>query len=124
MDLVHAQIRVRAVGQPDRRRRAADLLHRDHMGEVAHVRAAVLLGHGDAQHAEVAHLLPGIHRELVRPVDLGRARRQFGLRPAAHGGAQHLDVLAQIESQAWQFGHVGLLSVRVGVVGRILLTFT
>jgi hypothetical protein len=40
------------------------------MGQVAHVGAAVFLGHGDAQHAEVAHLLPGIHRELVGPVDL------------------------------------------------------
>jgi hypothetical protein len=35
---------VRAVRQADRGRRAADLLHRDHVRQVAHVGAAVLLG--------------------------------------------------------------------------------
>ncbi|MCY1454175.1 hypothetical protein D9M71_712220 [compost metagenome] len=100
---------MRAVRQAHRGRGAADFFHRDHVRQVAHVGAAVFLGHGDAEHAEVAHLFPGVHRELVGAVDLARARGQFGLGPRTHGIAQHLDVFAQIEFQAWQLGHVGLL---------------
>ena len=50
-DLVDAQVGVRAVGQPDRGRAAADLLHGDAVLEIAQPRAAVLLLHRDAVQA-------------------------------------------------------------------------
>ena len=59
--------------------------------------AAVFLGHGDAQHAELAHLAPQVHRELVAAVDLGGARRDLGLREGAHRVAQRVDVFAELE---------------------------
>ena len=43
VEVVHAQVRVRAVGEPHRGRGARDFLHRHHVGEVAQARAAVLL---------------------------------------------------------------------------------
>jgi len=68
--------------------------------QVAHVGATVLLGHGDAEHAERTHLAPQVHRELVGTVDLGRARRDLALSEVAHGVAQRLDVVAEAEVQS------------------------
>ena len=58
--LVDAQVGVRAVGEPDRGRAAADLLHGDAVLEVAEPRAAVLLLHRDAVQAHVAELRPQV----------------------------------------------------------------
>ena len=43
-----------AVGQPDCRRAARNLLHGDDMGEIAHVGAAILLRRGHAEQTEIA----------------------------------------------------------------------
>ena len=104
-DLVHAQVRVRAVRQPDRRRRAADLLHRDDVREVAEPGAAVLLLDGDAEEAERAHLRPEVHRERVRPVDLRGARRDLGRGEVAHRAAEHGDRLAVVEGELREVDH-------------------
>jgi hypothetical protein len=45
----------------------------------------------------LAHLAPQVHRELVAAVDLGGARRDLGLGEGAHGVAQRVDVLAELE---------------------------
>ena len=89
-DLIHAQVGVGAVGQADRRRGAADLLHRDDVGEIAHAGAAVFLFDGDAEQAEVAELAPQVHGKLVAAVDLRRARRDLGGGELLHGVAQHV----------------------------------
>ena len=89
---------MRAVGEADRGRGAADLLERDAVGEVAHAGAAVLLGHGDPEQAERAELLPQIGRELVVRVDPCRPRRDLLGREAPHHGAQSLDLLAKAEA--------------------------
>ena len=73
VDLVDAEIRVRAVGQADRRRAARDLLHRDAMREIAQPCPAVFLGDRDAEHAEFAELRPQIARETCW---CGRSRRR------------------------------------------------
>jgi hypothetical protein len=65
-DLVDAEVGVRAVGQADRGRGAADLLHGHHVLEVAHAGAAVLLLHGDAEDAEVAELAPEVGGNSLR----------------------------------------------------------
>ncbi|MNF26982.1 hypothetical protein D3C84_76290 [compost metagenome] len=88
VDLVDAQVGVGAVGQADRRRGAADLLDGDHVGQVAEAGAAVFLGHGDAEQAHVAELLPHVGGEQVVAVDGGGARRQLG-------GDEGLDLLAE-----------------------------
>ena len=100
VDLVHAQIGVRAVGQADRGAGAGDFLHRHHVGQVAHVGAAVFLADGHAQHAQVPELAPQIHRELVAAVDFGGARGDLGGRESAHRIAQHIQVFAQVEVQS------------------------
>ena len=112
LDLVDAQVAVGAVAQADRGRRAADLLHRDHVGQVAHAGAAVFLADRDAEHAEGAHLGPQVHRKLVAAVDLGRARRDLGLRKLAHRVAQGIDVARRVESRvrAWGSWNVSLYS--------------
>ncbi len=63
MDLVHAQVRVRAVGQAHRRRAARDFLHGDAVRQIAEPCPAVFLRHGDAEHAEFAELRPQVARE-------------------------------------------------------------
>src|SRR5207237_10814140 len=103
-DLVDAQVRVRAVGKPDRRGSARDLLHRDNVGEVAHHGAAVVFLDRDAQEAELAELGPQIARKLVRAVDLGGARRDFLPGEVLHRFAQHGKGLAVIEVEK---AHVG-----------------
>ena len=83
-DLVDAEVGVRAVGEADRGRGAADLLHRDAMREIAHAGAAVFLLDRDAVQAERAHLGPQLDRETVGPVDLGGERRDLVLGEIAH----------------------------------------
>ena len=72
-DLVDAEVRVRAVGKGDGAGRAAHLLDRDDVGEIAHLRAAILSRRGDAEQAQFAHLRPEIAREGVLTVNLSRA---------------------------------------------------
>ncbi len=63
-----------AVGQPHRSGGARDLLHGDHVLEVAEAKAAPVLLDGDPVQAELAHLGPELARELVGGVDLGGER--------------------------------------------------
>jgi len=97
LDLVHAQVRMRAVAQRDAGRGAGDLLDRDHMGDIAHVGPAIGFGHRDPQQAQLSHLLPQRIGKRVAAVDSGRHRLNPVLRPAVHHFAQGVRVLSQIE---------------------------
>jgi len=101
-DLVDTQIGMRAVGKAHRGRSAADLLHRDDVRRVTHPGTAVLFFDGDAEQAQGAHLFPQVHRKLIGAVDLGRARGDLGGGKAAHCGTQHVDLLAEPETQSGQ----------------------
>ncbi len=85
---------MRAVGQPDRTRGAADLLHRDDVREVAHPGAAMALVDGDTQQAELAERRPQVAWKLVVAVDLGGPRRDPVAGKTAHRFTQQIDVLA------------------------------
>ena len=104
-DLVDAEVGVRAVRQADRRRGAADLLHRDDVRQVTHRGAAVFLLDGDAEQADVAHLAPQVRREDVVAVDLRRARRDLAVGELLHRRAQHVDGLAKMKVQCRKFEH-------------------
>ena len=119
-DLVDAKVRECAVGQADAGRRAADFFHRHDMFDIAKARTAEFLGHGDAQQAKRAHLLPQLVGEGVAAVDFGRARGDAVLGETAHGFANHLGVLAQRKAQAGVVegrGGIGL-GMRGGGGGR------
>ena len=74
------------------------------MRQIAHVGTAILLGDGDAEHAQFAELAPQIHGELVAAVDLGRTRSNLDLGKFTHGIAQRIDVFTELEVQSWQIG--------------------
>ena len=93
---------MRAVGQPDRGRGAADLLHRHHVREIAHAGAAVFLLDGDAEQAERAQLGPQVGGEVVVAVDGGGARRDLGGGEGRAPVAQHVRGLAEAEVEAGQ----------------------
>src|SRR5580704_13433749 len=76
-ELVDAEVGMRAVGKPDRRRSARDLLERDTMLEIAEPAAAVFLLDRNAVQPELAEFRPEVARELIAPVDLGRPRRDL-----------------------------------------------
>ena len=86
-----------AIGEPDRGRAAAHLLHRDAMGEITHPGAAILLLDGDAVQAERPHLRPQLDRKAVGAVYLGGERCDLVLGEIAHRRAQHVDLGAEIE---------------------------
>jgi hypothetical protein len=88
VEVLHAEVGMRAVGQADRAGGAGDFLHRHQMREVAHARAAVLARHGDAQQAHLAELAPQVLRKRVVVVDLRGARGDLGGGETAHGLAQ------------------------------------
>src|SRR6266850_1239029 len=98
-DLVDAQVGVRAVREPDRRRGARDLLHRDDVGEIAHRRAAVLFFHRHAEQAQRAELAPQVGREFIGAVDLRGARCDLLRGEIAHRVAQPGGGLAVIEAE-------------------------
>src|SRR3546814_16694533 len=91
---------MRAIGQPDRGRGAADLLHRHDMLGVAHAGAAILLLDRDAEDAEIAELAPQIGRKLVIAVDGRGTWGDLVVGEAADRAAQHLRRLATAEIQA------------------------
>src|SRR5216110_2541275 len=76
-DLVDAEVRVRAVGQADRRRRARHFLDRDTVLEIAEPGAAIFFLDGDPVQAERTDFWPEISWKLVALVDFGRARRDL-----------------------------------------------
>ena len=119
-DVLHAQVRVRAVGQADRAGGARDFLHRDHVREIAQVRAAVFARHGDAEQAHLAELLPQVGRERVVVVDQVRARRDLRVRERAHGLAQQVDVFAEgkwrmVQEPGWGIRESGIGKGRGGI---------
>ena len=67
------------------------------MREVAEPRAAVALGHGDAEQALLAELRPQVARELVAAIDLGGARGDLLRGEAPHLAADLLDLGRQAE---------------------------
>ena len=71
---------------------AADLLDRHaQAGEVAVLAgAAVLLGSGEPEQAELAHLLHDVDREVVVAVPLRGVRRDLGLGEVADAAAELL----------------------------------
>jgi hypothetical protein len=68
------------------------------VGQIAHVGAAVFFADGHTQNAEIAHLAPQIHRELVVAVDFSCTRRDFGGSKLLNGFTQSGDIVAMIES--------------------------
>ena len=88
---------MRAIGQTDAGAGPRDLLDRDRVGQIAHAGAAVFLGDGDAQKAEVAHLAPQVGGEDVLAVHLRGDGLDPFLRPAVNHVAQGVHVLAQVE---------------------------
>ncbi len=106
MDLVHAEVGMRAIGQPDRSRRPADLLHRHHMLQIPHRRPAILLPDGNPEHPELPELRPQGRGEQVVPIDGGRLRRNLRSRKGPHLITQHVGGLAEVEIESGRHGWV------------------
>ena len=106
--LVGAVGQDRVDAEPDRRLEGdahrlvdpADLLDRDaQAGEVAVLaRAAVLLGRGEPEQPELAHLLHDVDREVVVAVPLRGVRRDLGLGELADALPELLVLAGQLEA--------------------------
>ncbi len=95
--LVDAEIGMRAVGEADGARDAADLFHGDDVLEVAEAEAAVFLGHGHAEQAHFPEFGPEFARKAVAAVDLVGDRRNAAQGELADGLAQLVDARTQLE---------------------------
>ena len=89
-------------GDPHRLVDAADLLDRHaQAGEVAVLAgAAELLGSGQAEEPELAHLLHDVDREVVLLVPLPGVRGDLRLRELADGSAELFMLTGQLEAHA------------------------
>ena len=89
---------MRAVGQAERSRGAADFLDRDDVFEIAEAEPTIRFVDGQAMQAELAHLAPQlVAREMVFAVDLLGQRGDLFVGEARHGLADHLCALAELE---------------------------
>src|SRR5580698_7340561 len=88
---------MRAVRQPDRCTRTADLLHRNDMLEIAQATAAIFKLHRDAEEPKRAQLRPQVARKEVRGIDFSGAWRDELGGKLAHGLAQQINAFAQSE---------------------------
>jgi hypothetical protein len=102
VDLVHAEVGMRAVRQADRGGGATDFLNGDDMFGIAHARAAEFLCHRDAMQSQRAKLRPQIGGKFVSLVYFGGARRDLIGGEGAHHIAQHVGAFAEVEIQSWQ----------------------
>src|SRR5947208_4043067 len=96
-DLIDAEVRVGAIGEPDRCGGARDFLHGNAVLEITEPCPTPFLLDRDAVHAELAQLGPEIAREHIAAVDLIGARGNAFSGKTAHALAQHVDRLAQAE---------------------------
>ncbi|MNV41488.1 hypothetical protein D3C71_1331270 [compost metagenome] len=101
--LVHAQVRVRAVGQADAAGGTRDFFHRHHVRQVAHAAAAVFFLHGQAEQTLLAELAPQRMREQVLFIGLGGQRGDLRGGKMGHALAQQVDLVAEMEVHG---GHV------------------
>ena len=99
-DLVHAKVRMRAVGEADRGRGAGHLLLRDDMLQIAEPKPAIFLGDRDPVQAERAHFRPQLDREPVLRVDPRGERRDPLARETLGGIADRIGHLAKVEIEA------------------------
>ena len=97
VDLVNAQVGVRAVRESHGCRGTADFLHGDDVCEVAHARAAVGFVNGNTQQAHVTELFPQVVGEQVVMVDGFGAGGDFTGGKAVDLLAQHIQGLAEAE---------------------------
>src|SRR5262249_30167992 len=104
-DLIDAEGRVRAIGEPDRGGRAGEFLPRDAGRRRAGPRPTPLLPARDAVQAELAQLGPEVARKNVAAVDLLGARRNARSGKAAHALAQHVGRLAEAEIKSANVVH-------------------
>src|SRR6516165_2514270 len=96
---------MRTVGQADSRRGARNLLHGDHMREIAQLSAAVFLADRQSEDAEVSELAPEIGWKKVLLVDRSSTRGNFIRRKFVDRIAQHVDIFAEREVQHRHMAH-------------------
>src|SRR5690606_17085019 len=111
-DLIDAQVRMRAVAEPDGGAGTAHFLDRDHMLEVAEAQSAVGFGHGNAVQAQLAHLRPQVAGEAIFAVDRLGAGRDDLVGESAHGLADHRRIVAEAEIEIGCCAHPTILSSR------------
>src|SRR5262249_36314539 len=99
-DLIDAEVRVGAIGEPDRGGRAGDFLHGNAVLEITEPCPTPFLLDRDAVHAELTQLGPEIAREHVAAIDFLGARRNAFSGKAAHALPQHVGRLAEAEIKA------------------------
>ena len=90
----------RGVSRDDNGSGAADLgqlFHSHGVSQNVSASAAVLLGEVDAHHAQLSHLLDGLHGEALFLIDLLGQGLDFGLRKLTVHFAEHLMLFAQNE---------------------------
>jgi hypothetical protein len=100
VDLVDAEVGMRAVGQAHRGRATADFFDGDDMRQVTHASAAVFLVYGDTEQAHVAELAPHVAGEEVVTVDGFGAGRQFIRNETAGLVAEHVHGFTESEVEA------------------------
>lgn len=96
-DLIDAKVGVRTIGQAHARARSRDFFHGNHVSQITHFSTAISLRCGDAQDAQVTHLAPQVHGELIAGIDLCRTGRDLGLGKCGDRIAQRIDVFAKLE---------------------------
>ena len=97
LQLIDAEIRMRAIRQPNRRACARNFFHGNAMLEVAEACAAIFLLDRNSMQAERSHLRPEIARKDIVAIDRVRTRRNPVLREAADLLAQHVDISTEAE---------------------------
>ncbi len=88
---------MRAVGEADRGRAARYFLHRDDVLEIAEPGAAEFLLDRDPVQPQRTHARPQLARKPVVAVDLGGDRRDLVGGERAHGVAELVGGLAEVE---------------------------
>ena len=111
---------MRAVGQAERSRGAADFLDRDDVFEIAEAEPTIRFVDGQAMQAELAHLAPQlVAREMVFAVDLLGQRGDLLVGETRHGFADHLCALAELEIEMGGRAHALSLGLaKILFVGR------
>ena len=117
-DLVDAQVGMRAIGQANRGRGAADLLHHQAMFEIAEACAAIGFLDGDTMQAECAHAWPQVARESVGAIDVIGARLNGIAGEGARCVADQDGGFVEAEIQGWILRHVLILVLSASAGSR------
>src|SRR5690349_6499383 len=115
-DLIHAEIGVSPVGEPDRCGSAGDFLHRHDVSQITHGGTAEFLFDSDAEEAQSSKLRPQLAREFIGAIDFRCAGGYLAAGEGRNRFPQNIGGLAEVEFEACVHDYLPEIALKICIL--------